>query len=134
MKILIMLMLMLNINGSMAFASQNNEELFSPEQNVKIVKAIDYICGDIWCEGYYEYRFWDISCNKADQSCDLRFQFKEAYNNRVQYSPVQVCHVNGISSFDQVMVDDQYLHFDFINKLNNCFEPLAEAYYHSQAH
>lgn len=127
MKILIMLVLL--VFGSAAHAAiDNHEELFSPEQNIKIVKAIDYICGDIWCEGYYDYKFDSISCDKNNQDCDLKFQFKEEYNNNIVYSPMQVCHIDGVSAFNQVMEDEQYLQFGFIDKLNECFEELAEQY------
>ncbi len=129
MKILIMLVMMM-VGNAVYANSAEREELFSPEQNNQIVKAIDYICGDIWCEGYYDYKFIGLSCDKSGQDCDLSFQFKESFDDRrVQYSPVQVCHIDGISSLNQVMEDDQYLQFGFINKLNDCFEELAEAYH-----
>lgn len=131
MKILIMLVML--IFGNAAFAGSDKEELFSPQQNNQIVKAIDYICGDIWCEGYYDYKFISLSCDKNNRDCELSFQFKESFDDRrVQYSPVQVCQIKDVSSFDHVMEDDQYLNFGFINKLNDCFEELAERYYHGR--
>lgn len=130
MKILVMLVMLMF--GNALYAGQNSQqELFSPEQNEQIVRAIDYICGDIWCEGYYDYKFIDISCDKAKQECDLKFHFKESFDNNIVYSPEQICHIQGISSFDQVMRDEQYLQFGFIDKLNNCFEELAEQYHQS---
>lgn len=129
MKILIMLMML--VFGNAVYAGHGEkEELFSPGENVKIVRAIDYICGDIWCEGYYDYKFIDLSCDKKNHDCDLRFQFKESFDDRrVELSPVQVCHVDGIYSLDQVMEDERYLKFEFIDKLNGCFEELAEQYH-----
>lgn len=132
MKILMMLVLLVFGNAVYGQGEGQKEELFSPQQNVQIVKAIDYICGDIWCEGYYDYKFVSISCDKNSSECDLKFHFKESYDdNRVQFSPVQVCHISGIAGLDQVMEDDQYLQFKFIDKLNNCFEELAEQYHNS---
>lgn len=129
MKILIVLLML--VLGSVAHAENpGREELFSPQENNRIVRAVDYICGDIWCEGYYDYKFIDLSCDKNNHDCDLRFQFKESFDDRrVELSPVQVCHVDGIYSFDQVMRDERYLNFEFINKLNGCFEELAEQYH-----
>lgn len=128
MKALIILM-MLVFGNALKAESFNHEELFSPQENAKILNAIDFICGDIWCEGYYEYKFLNISCDKGSNQCDLSFQFKESIDDhKIVYSPVQVCKLDGISSLDQVMANDQYLEFQFIDKLSNCFDDLAEAY------
>ena len=91
MKVLLILMLL--VFGNVAQAERGvHEELFSPQENARVFNAIDYICGDIWCEGYYEYKFIDLSCDKNSHECDLSFKFIESFNDReVVYSPVQIC-------------------------------------------
>lgn len=128
MKVLLMLMLLVFGNAVKAEGDYHNE-LFSPQENSRVFKAIDFICGDIWCEGYYEYKFQSFSCDKDSHHCDLSFQFIESVDDRVKiYSPIKVCRLDGIQSLDQIMIDDEFLEFKFIDKLSNCFEKEAEAY------
>ncbi len=128
MKILIMLMLLVFGNAVKA-ESVYYDQLFSPEENARVLNAIDNICGDIWCEGYYEYKFLDLACDKNSHQCDLSFKFIESIDDRQKiYSPVQVCHLEGIEGLDQVMANEQDLQFGFIDKLSNCFDNLAELY------
>jgi hypothetical protein len=117
MKVLLILM-MLVFGNAVKADNVGHEELFSPQENARVYNAIDYICGDIWCEGFYEYKFLDLSCDKNGHQCDLSFKFIEPSNNgQVNYSPVQVCHINEIYSLDQM-----------IDKLSNCFGDLAQSY------
>ncbi|MDD4976755.1 MAG: hypothetical protein PHY93_20535 [Bacteriovorax sp.] len=128
MKVLLILM-MLVFGNALKAESVVHEELFSPQENARVYNAINYICGDIWCEGYYEYKFLDLSCDKNGHQCDLSFKFIESINDRqVIYSPVQVCHIDEIYSLDQMIKEDDYLQFEFIDKLSDCFGDLAESY------
>lgn len=128
MKVLLILMML--VFGNAVKAQDNfHEELFSPAENAKVINAIDFICGDIWCEGYYNYKFLNLSCDKNSHQCNLSFQFIESIDDRQQiYSPVQVCRLDGIHSLDQIMENEQSLKFEFIDKLSNCFDGLAESY------
>lgn len=128
MKVLFILM-MLVFGGAAKAEGDYHEELFSPQENARVFGAIDYICGDIWCEGFYEYKFDKFSCDKKSNKCELSFQFIEYLdNNRRAYSPMQVCKIDGIYALDQVIKEDGYLEFEFIDKLSSCFGELAEAY------
>ncbi|MGZ3788087.1 MAG: hypothetical protein ACXVLQ_06160 [Bacteriovorax sp.] len=128
MKVLFIL-LMLVFGGVAQAQSDYHEELFSPQDNARIFKAIDFICGDIWCEGYYEYKFQSFSCDKNSHHCDLSFQFIENIDDRhMIYSPIQSCRIDGINSLDQVIEEHGALKFEFIDKLSNCFDHLAESY------
>lgn len=128
MKVLF-IFLMLVFGNAVKAESVYYEELFSPEENARVFKAIDFICGDIWCEGYYEYKFVNLSCDKKSNQCDLSFRFIESIDDwQVNYSPVQVCHLREIYSLDQLIGDGNYLQFEFIDKLSNCFEDLAALY------
>ena len=128
MKVLLMLILLIFGSGVQAKGGYDNE-IFSPQENARIFKAIDFICGDIWCEGYYEYKFQSFSCDKDSHRCDLSFQFIESVNDSMKiYSPIKVCQLDGIYFLDQVMIDDEYLEFKFIDKLSNCFDKEAESY------
>jgi len=123
-------MLMLLVFGNAVKAESDvREELFSPQENARVFKAIDFICGDIWCEGFYEYKFHNFSCDKNSNKCDLSFQFIESFDDGKQIlSPVQVCRIDGIYSIEQVVKEDEFLEFEFIDKLSSCFGDLAESY------
>ena len=128
MKVLLMIMLL--VFGSAAYADGGfDNQLFSPQENARVFKAIDFICGDIWCEGYYEYKFQSFSCDKDSHRCDLSFQFIESVNDSVKiYSPIKICHLDGIYSLNQIMRNDQNLEFHFIDRLSNCFDQAALDY------
>jgi hypothetical protein len=128
MKILFILMLLAFGVGAKA-ESASREELFSPQENSRIFNAIDYICGDIWCEGYYEYKFISLKCDKKSNDCDLSFSFLESVDDqKVNISPVQVCHIEGINGLDDVIQESNLLKFEFIDKLSECFNQKADDY------
>jgi hypothetical protein len=128
MKVLFILM-MLVFGSAVKAESAGYEELFSPQENAKVLNAVDFICGDIWCEGYYDYKFLNLSCDKNSHQCELEFQFIESIDDSQKfYSPVQVCQIDGIYSLDQIIKDHDSLKFEFVDKLSNCFDNLAESF------
>jgi hypothetical protein len=125
----ILILIMLVLGAGVRAENFSREELFSSQENAKVLEAIDFICGDIWCEGYYEYKFLEFSCDKKSHLCDLSFQFKESINDTsVSFSPVQVCQLGGVYSLDQIFNDSnrELLKYKFIDRLSNCFDKLAD--------
>ena len=43
-------------------------------QERTVLKLIDDICGDTWCEGDHAFRFQRFSCDRRRASCTLRLQ------------------------------------------------------------
>jgi hypothetical protein len=128
MKIILILMVLV-LGAGVKAESINRDELFSTQENERVLKAIDFICGDIWCEGYYDYKFLNFTCDKKNHQCELTFQFRETFeNNRELFSPVQMCILPGVYNLGQIFSDknSELLKFKFIDKLSNCFDILAD--------
>lgn len=117
MKKIVLIMSML-ISSSL-FARESLE-MFSPIERQAIVSSIDSACGDSWCEGDYDFRFKDFSCNKLSHSCYLFFNFiKIDEQERRFYSKEQVCEFKNISKLDQIL-DGDFLNEKFYDEISNC--------------
>lgn len=76
-----------------------------------ILKEIDSICGDTWCEGDLEFNFSEFYCDKESRSCKLELTSwirSEEADTKVDRS----CTFNEIVSFSQLIdiknyVDDE---------------------------
>lgn len=97
-------------------------ELFSTAQNKEVVKTIDSICGDTWCEGDYNFRFNKFSCDKESFTCELNFQFIKSDDNgeKETFSAEQVCNFSKIKEFNQVMDSKYSLNEGFYESLSDC--------------
>jgi hypothetical protein len=118
-QIILMFVLLMT---SAVFAHESNE-LFSPTQSNEVIRAIDDVCGDTWCEGDYNFKFINFSCNKLAKSCDLSFHFIKSDEQSVEtYSPVQVCHFQNITNFKQIKDSKYSLNDNFYEELTNCID------------
>ncbi|MBC7540877.1 MAG: hypothetical protein H7281_18800 [Bacteriovorax sp.] len=118
-KIILMLALLMT---SAVFANQSNE-LLSPTQRNEVIRSIDDVCGDTWCEGDYNFKFIYFSCDKLAKSCDLSFHFIKSEEQSVEtYSPVQVCHFQNITNFKQIKDSNYSLNDNFYEELTNCID------------
>lgn len=116
----IILMLTLLIASSTLFANESNE-LLSPKERNEVLRSIDDVCGDTWCEGDYNFKFINFSCDKIAKSCDLSFHFIKSDEQSVEtYSPVQVCHFQNITNFKQIKDNNFSLNESFYEELTDC--------------
>jgi hypothetical protein len=104
---------------SNAFASE--DQIFTPKERKNILKVIDTICADSWCEGDYDFKFLDLYCAKKTHRCDLTFQFikTEDENHQVK-SPVQTCSISNIKGIESVLSNEDMLNNDFYDELSEC--------------
>ena len=103
-----------------AFAS-GVTELFSPSERNQVIRTIDNTCGDSWCEGDYNFKFVNFSCDKFKKACDLSFHFIKSDEQEKQiYSPIQVCHFKNIKNLSQIKDGDFSLNQNFYDELTEC--------------
>ncbi|MGZ3807498.1 MAG: hypothetical protein ACXVCE_05390 [Bacteriovorax sp.] len=103
-----------------AFANLSNE-LFTTAQRQDVLRSIDDVCGDTWCEGDYNFKFNDFTCMQSTHVCELNFQFiKRDDNDLKTYSPVQVCRFEKITHFGQLMENKYSLTDSFYEALTDC--------------
>lgn len=116
----IILMLTLFVSSFTLFANET-EELFSPTERQEVIRSIDDVCGDTWCEGDYNFKFINFSCDKRTMACDLSFHFVKTDERSVEtYSPVQVCHFQNITNFKQLKDNNSSLNESFYEELSEC--------------
>lgn len=114
------LLTMAVLSSSTLFANSSTE-LFTVHQRKEVLRAIDNICADSWCEGDYNFNFKDLNCNKLTKSCELNFNFISTDDNNVEkYSALQTCQFKNITKFDQLMDSKFSLNDEFYDLVNNC--------------
>ena len=50
-------------------------EFLTATQKKQVLRAIDNVCGDTWCEGDYNFRFDQIFCSSHTKTCRVIFQY-----------------------------------------------------------
>lgn len=117
--ILALALFFISITSSVV-ANEGNE-LFSLAERSEVIRSIDDICGDTWCEGDYNFKFSHFSCDKTVKTCDLGFFFIKNNEQSVEvYSPIQTCHFSDIHYFHQIKDSKFSLNQNFYDKLTNC--------------
>jgi hypothetical protein len=73
-------------------------------QSQTVLKLIDDICGDTWCEGDYNFRFHRIFCSHSKGTCRLTFQMV-AHQGGPPVSSARwaSCATDGFSGFDSLV-------------------------------
>jgi len=104
---------------SVSVASE--DQIFTPKERKNILKVIDDICADSWCEGDYDFKFLDLNCMKKTHRCELTFHFIkfEDENHQVK-SPVQTCAISNIKGIESVLSNEDMLNNDFYDELSEC--------------
>lgn len=98
-----------------------SKELLNLRQKKEVLHVIDSICGDTWCEGDYNFRFNDFSCDKITHKCLLDFQFIKTEDNQGRtYSSDQNCSFENVQNFRQIMDGRGSLSDEFYDSLTNC--------------
>ena len=126
MKSLLLFFALLSLNS--VHASPPPSDFLSSSQQASIVRAIDNICGDTWCEGDYDFKFNAFNCNSKSAVCELSFQLVDRSAEQALYSKKQVCSFGGMKSYQQIMDNDRSLNQDFYNQLNNCIGQKEESH------
>lgn len=95
---------------------------FTSSQEKTVLKAIDDVCGDTWCEGDYGFRFNSFTCDKTTSTCELNFQFikREENDEREVLSAEQVCRFKNIKTFSQLMENKWGLSDKFYDSVSDC--------------
>ncbi len=108
--------------STLTFA-ENSNEFLSTSQRKEIVRAIDDVCADTWCEGDYNFKFHDFSCDKKTQICQLSFQFIKSDGVQEDvFSPIQVCRFENIRHVKQLMKERYSLTDSFYDSVSSCID------------
>ena len=123
-KYILIVSLFITSIATSLYANETNE-IFSLMERKEILRSIDNVCGDTWCEGDYNFKFKNFSCNKLTKSCYVSFHFIKSDEQSLEtYSPIQICHFNNITSIKQVQESKMELNEHFYEELTSCIENL----------
>ncbi|MEO7034742.1 MAG: hypothetical protein ABI548_12615 [Polyangiaceae bacterium] len=88
-------------------------------QSKTVLRLIDNICGDTWCDGDYDFGFRRLACSNAGQTCTLTLQaFPVDGVSASQKSYWRSCKTPGFTGFRSL-----------VNTAPSGYQSLTDAYY-----
>lgn len=100
-------------------------------ETATILKAIDNICGDTWCEGDYSFRFKNVYLNAESNSTKVQFTMSINYpieldaNSTINRQNFAVsCIVPGFSKPNSILEPNGSLNWEFYSNLTDCIQKL----------
>ncbi len=100
-----------------------------------VLKLVDDICGDSWCEGDHDFHFDSIECKRAcghaPGTCRLMFRVFP-YDSDLKTGPTYTrhCQTSGFSSFaslvDTAPNGTQSLNWEYYDALSSCIDQIEE--------
>jgi hypothetical protein len=61
--------------GQVEEARRDTDRLLSEADERAVLREIDNICGDTWCEGEFDYSFKKLDCRRSTRSCSFQFDY-----------------------------------------------------------
>jgi hypothetical protein len=107
----------------------------------KVLRAIDNICGDTWCEGEFQFKFHRVSMNKSSNTTRVYFTMSIGKDNVLDVTPIAAqgftaqvglqkfavdCTIPGYGTPEVLLRDEDSLNWDFYLSLSSCIEALEE--------
>ena len=93
-----------------------------------VLKLVDDICGDTWCEGDYDFRFRRLFCDSNAATCSLIFQMASREGAGTSWRP-QMCRTGGFLDFDSLVETSsggyQWLTDGYYKALSACIGQLG---------
>ena len=121
------LFLLLVLFSTPVVFARGGGEFLSPREKSEVIRSIDNVCGDTWCEGDYNFKFNNFSCNFQKKSCELTFNFIKSDDQDVEtYSTLQTCHFDNITSIKHIRNNRFSLNENFYDKITECIGMLEE--------
>jgi hypothetical protein len=105
----------------------------------KIMKALDSICGDSWCEGAFDFRFQQVVLKPAKNETQILFRMSQQYPVRLDWKENQAfqaqinqrfydvsCILPGYSTYDAIMQSQYILRWEVYTALTQCINSLED--------
>lgn len=116
-------------------ASALGQNALSSSEEQKVLKLIDDICGDTWCEGDNNFSFDSLRCRSAhghgDGSCTLRLQILPRDDSEPPRSFARTCTTHGFRNFESLVMTTasgyQSLQPAYYDALTQCIGELEAA-------
>jgi len=88
------------------------EDLSEKKKRI-FIKAIDLICGDVWCSSDDEYQFDTINCKFENKTCLVEYH----KNNKED-----TCRINNVSNVVDLIHDDYPIDQNTMWSFHQCFD------------
>ena len=107
-----------------------------------ILKVIDDVCGDTWCEGSFAYQFDRLEISAREKQAELFFRMST--DTPLQFSvpsekPTEAqvisqtfavsCRIQGVSEPKEMLTGEHSLRWDVYMSLNDCISALEGRFY-----
>lgn len=97
----------------------------SAAQSKTVLRLIDTICGDTWCDGDYDFGFRRLTCSKVAKTCTLTMQaFPIEGVSSSKRSYWRSCKTPGFTGFGSLVNTApngyQWLNDDYYDVLSEC--------------
>ncbi|WP_141735199.1 hypothetical protein [Oligoflexus tunisiensis] len=105
----------------------------------RIMKAIDSICGDTWCEGAFDFRFHQVVLKPQKNEVQVFFRMSQQYPVRLEWTKGQIfqaqinqrfhdvsCLLPGYSTYDGIMQSEYVLRWEVYTALTQCINALED--------
>lgn len=105
----------------------------------RIMKAIDDICGDSWCEGAFDFRFQQVVLKPEKNETQIFFRMSQQYPVRLDWKESQgfkaqinqrfydvSCLLPGYASYDSIMQSEYALRWEVYTTLTQCIGALED--------
>ena len=120
----------------LALLAQNiySAEFLTSKQAETVLREIDNICGDTWCEGEFNFSFDQFNCDDQTQSCVIEMTLFDGYEDFREGDKTYTgsCTLTGLSSYDQMIeIRGRYpsLVWEFYEIVSDCVTELEEEAY-----
>jgi hypothetical protein len=103
----------------------------------RILKAIDSICGDSWCEGAFDFRFHQVVLKPQKNEVQIFFRMSQQYPVRLEFTSGQSyqaqinqrfhdvsCLLPGYSTYESIMQSEYVLRWGVYTALTDCINAL----------
>lgn len=87
---------------ALAQSSQPDTRGLTGRQEATVLRLIDQICGDTWCEGDFRYDFRTFSCDAAHRTCRLTLRLAP-YTDEAPHWYRRAGTVHGFVRFSQMV-------------------------------
>ncbi|MET0591937.1 MAG: hypothetical protein ABW133_04510 [Polyangiaceae bacterium] len=112
-----------------AAANEAPAGALSRTESKTVLKLLDDICGDTWCEGDHDFRFLKIGCHESSATCTLFF-LMFPYDTSPSVASLRSCKTGNFAGFASLVETDSQgvpsLTAGYYDAISSCIARLEE--------
>jgi hypothetical protein len=92
----------LELSGTTASFLPASDRLLTAAEEEAVLREIDNICGDTWCEGDFDFAFRTLDCKRSTHECVFKFDFLHRVYASGEDEPTQTFHIPAECTFADI--------------------------------